>query len=305
MKKVVFKPDSDLERYAFDTIERRLDDKPRAKKMWELITQDSEIKACWQMANFVAVHKLGMNDHGETHAVVATASALTMLDLLTGTGVRPDVIAENYGDEDDAALIILSAMLCHDLGTMVHREDHSSLGVSFALPILDRLLSEIYDHPEKRTIIRSFILSAIYTHHGTPRPITIEGALVCIGDSTDMTKGRGRATFDAGSITIHTVSALSIERVEIRRGTTKPIELRILMSNSAGIFQVQEILAPKVRAGPLANVVDVIAVTVGGSDQNEEKIVQGIRMEGTRFVPWNDRAGNPDKLPGISAGTLE
>ena len=37
--------------------------------------------------------------------------------------------------------------------------------------------------------------------------------------------------------------------------------LVIHMSSSAGIFQVQEILAPKVRAGPLADAVDVIAVT--------------------------------------------
>src|SRR5208337_4922076 len=120
---------------------------------------------------------------------------------------------------------------------------------------------------------KSFILSAMYTHHGEPKPLTIEAALVCIGDSTDMTRGRGRAAFERGSITIHSVSALAIERVEIRKGKEKPIELRITMSNSAGIYQVQEILAPKVRAGPLADFVEVIAVTDANTGDHEQRIV--------------------------------
>lgn len=103
-----------------------------------------------------------------------------------------------------------------------------------------------------------------------------------------MTKGRGRAAFERGSITIHSVSALAIERVEIRKGKEKPIELRISMSNSAGIYQVQEILAPKVRAGPLAGYVDVIAVTDACGGDHEHRIVGGIRMDGAKFVPFSE-----------------
>ncbi|MFA7153280.1 MAG: hypothetical protein WC072_05750, partial [Methanoregulaceae archaeon] len=105
---------------------------------------------------------------------------------------------------------------------------------------------------------------------------------------TDMTKGRGREAFDSGSITIHSVSALAIDRVEIAPGRNKPIELRISMSNSAGIFQVQEILAPKVRAGPLADYVEVVALTTNGDIEREKKIVDGIAMEGSRFVPFRE-----------------
>ena len=276
-----------LEREAVARIERELRGRPKATQMWRLLSDDPEVRAFWGMADYVVVQKLGMNDHGRTHAKIAAASALTMLGLLERAGVVPDMVSSGQGDSDDAALAVMTGALCHDFGNMIHREAHSETSIALVLPVLARLLPKIYDEPAKRTAISSFILSSIYSHHGVPKPITIEAALVCIGDSTDMTKGRGRAAFERGSITIHSVSALSIERVEIRKGKTRPIELRITMSNSAGIFQVQEILAPKVRAGPLAGYVDVIAVT----DQSagaENNIVRGIRMDGSRFVPYEE-----------------
>jgi len=289
MKKRSCTTDFDLEAHSETIIRNHLKKRPRAGTMWDLITGDPDIVTGWQMANFVAAKKLGMNDHGRTHVTVATASALTLLDLLEGSSFVPDIVAGGFGDRDDAALIVMTAMLFHDLGNMVHREDHADLSVVLAQPILDRLLPRIYDDPQKRTAIRSFILSAIYSHHGVPKPLTVEAAIVCIADSTDMTKGRGRVAFESGSITIHSVSALSIERVEIRKGREKPIELVIHMSSPAGIFQVQEILAPKVLAGPLAGAVDVIAVTDGSNGETKE-IISGIRMQGAKFVPYDRSA---------------
>jgi len=290
MKKPSVDQDTDLEARSMDIIEHHITRRPRAKKMWELLTGDAGVQAGWRMANYVASTKLGMNDHGRTHVTVATASALTMLDLLDGSPFTPDIVAGKFGNRDDAALVVMTAMLCHDLGNMVHREDHAGLGVTLAIPLLDRLLPEIYEDPQKRMAIRSFILSAIYTHHGVPRPLSIEAALVCIADSTDMTKGRGRVAFESGSITIHSVSALAIEKVEIKKGAEKPIGLVIHMSSSAGIFQVQEILAPKVRAGPLADAVDVIAVTTEGAQADGQTIVSGIQMQGAKFVPLHYRS---------------
>lgn len=276
-----------LERRSVALIAKHLEGRPKAEKMWELLQHDLEVRACWRMANFITIRKLGMNDHGETHAKVATAAALTMLDLLRDADIKPDLVASGLGDMDDAVLVVLAATLCHDFGNQIHREAHSDTSIVLALPILDRLLAHIYDDLVHRTIVRSFILSGINSHLGEPRPLTIESALVCIGDSTDMTKGRGRAAFESGSITIHSVSALSIEQVTIRKGEIKPIELWIEMSNSAGIFQVQEILAPRVRSGPLAEYVDVIAVTRSGKE--ESRIVEGIRMDGARFLPFGER----------------
>ena len=280
-------PYAELEREAVEAIRFHLKERPRALKMWELLSGDPEVVSMWSMANFVAVKKLGMNDHGQIHAEVATASALTMLDLLIDSGIEPDIVMTGYGDADDAALVVLTATLCHDFGNQVHREAHYIVSIDIVIPVLDRLLPVVYDDIEKMTRIRAFILSAIYSHHGEPPPLTIEAALVCIGDSTDMTKGRGREAFESGSITIHSVSALAIEKVEITEGRRRPIELRVSMSNSAGIFQVQEILGPKVRAGPLADYVDVVAVTMNGEEKYEKRIVDGIAMEGRRFVPFH------------------
>jgi metal-dependent HD superfamily phosphatase/phosphodiesterase len=161
------------------------------------------------------------------------------------------------------------------------------VSVQLALPVLDRLLPEIYPDGGKRFRIRAFILSAIYTHHGNPPPLTLEAGLVCVGDSSDMTKGRGRQAFASGSVTIHTVSALAVDQVVILKGVQKPIELRIYLSNSAGIFQVQELLAPKVRSSSLAESIEVVAIMI--PSKTREQIVRGIRMDGSRFVPFSDQ----------------
>ncbi|MDD1673620.1 MAG: hypothetical protein LUP99_04340 [Methanomicrobiales archaeon] len=279
-------PFRELEADAIRVIGRSLKDKPKARKLWELLSLDGEAQSNWRMANFVAITKLGMNDHGETHAKIATASALTMLDLLLEAGHSPDIVRSGFGDIDDATLVITAATLCHDFGNLIHRKAHEDLSVILAMPVLDRLLPKIYLGNSIRSQIRSFILSAIYSHHGDPPPLTMEAGLVCVGDSLDMTKGRGRQAFASGSITIHTVSALAVDKVVIRRGKKKPIELRIQLSNSAGIFQVQEILAPKVRSSPLSELVEVTAITTPG--EQEERIVQGIHMAGSKFLPFQD-----------------
>jgi metal-dependent HD superfamily phosphatase/phosphodiesterase len=280
-------PFRELETGAVEEIERSLEKRPKARNLWQLLSSDREVQENWRMANFVTVSRMGMNDHGETHAKIATASALTMLDLLLDAGHQPDIVRAGMGDEDDAALVVLGATLCHDFGNLIHRKAHESLSVQLALPVLDRILPRIYREDAVRFRIRSYILSAIYSHLGNPPPVTLEAGLVCVGDSTDMTKGRGREAFDSGSVTIHTVSALAVDRVIIQKGTRKPIELTIYLSNSAGIFQVQEILAPRVRASSLEDYIEVIAITQRG--EKEKKIVRSVRMEGSTFVPLSDR----------------
>lgn len=52
-----------------------------------------------------------------------------------------------------------------------------------------------------------------------------------------------------GNVNIHCVSAMSIGEVEIGKGREKPIGITINMTNSAGVFQVEEILYKKLTAG--------------------------------------------------------
>lgn len=80
-----------------------------------------------------------------------------------------------------------------------------------------------------------------------------------IADGCDITKGRGRLSFDMGKHDIHSISALSIESVDISKGKTKLIEIHVNMSNSAGIYQVQETLGNKVAKSPLRDYIEIVA----------------------------------------------
>jgi len=213
------------------------------------------------------------------------ASALKMLDLLIERGITPDFVKEGGGDIDDDHLIVLSAALLHDIGNQIYRNNHPLHSTYLAIPILDRLLPEIYSDLEKRTEVRGFILNAIYAHDADIPDYTIEAAVVGIGDATDMTKGRGRMAFDLGSLSIHTVSALSIERVLILRGKEKPIEIIVEMTNSSGIFQVEEILGEKIIGGPLEELLSLRANLVPGETNYDKRIVRAITLKGSKFVP--------------------
>lgn len=261
------KEDEEIRQMSISKITDLVSDKPKTKEIWEVLCNDPELNSHWDSAYGITVRKLGMNDHGRVHAMVATASALKILDLLVLAGIEPDIVVEGVGDLDDAYLIVLIAALCHDIGNEIHREGHISHSLILVIPILDRILPMIYDGTRKLIRIRSFILSAIYSHHGEPRPLTIEAGVVCIGDATDMTTGRARSAYDQGRMTIHTISALSIDQVSIVKGDKFPVEIQIWMSNYAGLFQVQEILNPKILAGPLTRYIEVKIQSYGWTDE--------------------------------------
>ena len=275
---------AELEKEALRAIVEVIEKYPKAGKMMELLVEDEEVRANWDVANFIAVKKLKYNDHGEVHAKIVAANALKMYQLLMEGGVKPDFMEYGGGDEDDEALIILSAALLHDIGNQIYRKNHPLHSSYLALPILQRLLPEIYGDVEKMVEVRGFILNAIYAHDSDVPDLTMESALVGIGDATDMTKGRGRMAFDLGSTSIHVVSALSIDRVVIAKGKEKPIEVVIEMSNSSGIFQVEETLGKKLVGSPLEAYVDVTATVTPVEADYDKRIVRTIKLKGRKFT---------------------
>ena len=275
----------ELKRKAEEEIEKSIARYPKARKMWELLKDDPEVNACWDIANYIAVAKLGYNDHGEVHAKIVAANALKMLDILLEHNILPDVMKEHAGDEDDAHLIVLAAALLHDIGNTVHRKDHPLHSVYLAVPILNRILPQIYDSPEIAYEIRGHILHCIYSHGHAIKDLTIEASLVGIADGTDMTKGRGRLAFDTGNINIHTVSALSIEDVKIVKGYEKPIKILVEMSNSAGVFQVQETLGPKIKDSPLEEYIEIEAYTRPPGHTVDQRIVHRIVISEGKLKP--------------------
>jgi metal-dependent HD superfamily phosphatase/phosphodiesterase len=257
---------------------------PKAQQLWETVVNDAEAQTDWDMANYMAVNKLGYNDHGMTHAIITSTNAVRIFDLLVEAGIKPDVQLSGAGDLDDACAVVTCATLLHDIGNQIHRQGHELLGVGLARNLLDRLMAELYPSVEQRIELRAFILNAIATHDFNPLPLTFEGGLVGVADGTDITKGRGRKAFDLGKIDIHSVSALAIDEVRIGSGKEFPVEITVYMNNSAGIFQIEDTLTKKVVRGPLAKWITITAVTRPEEGKTDARIIERLTLKNGVFV---------------------
>ena len=91
----------------------------------------------------------------------------------------------------------------------------------------------------------------------------------------DMAEGRSRIPFQAGKVNIHSVSASAIEQIKIEKGESKPIRIVVRMSNSAGIFQLDELLKDKLEGSGLEPYVEVEAMIKG---EAEKKLIQTFRI---------------------------
>ncbi len=207
--------------------------------------------------------------------------ALAITELLLEGGVKPDIMDSGVGDADDVYLTVILGTMLHDIGNQIHRVSHEQHGVALALPILDRIMGPLYPDPFKRAKVRSFILGSINSHDLNPPPLTLEGGITAVADGTDITKGRGRKAFSMGSVDIHSISALAVDEVVIERGRNVPVLISVTMNNSGGIFQVEEILAPKVIRTPMRRYVELRAAT---RPEGEEQILSRVRLDGDHFV---------------------
>jgi metal-dependent HD superfamily phosphatase/phosphodiesterase len=274
-----------LEEASVNAIEAGLEGYPKAFKLFRMLQTDEEVATLLNLANFIAVRKLGYNDHGPIHARICAANGVRILQILLENGdVKLDSVHGLGMSEDDAYLIVLAACMLHDVGNAVHREDHEVFSVMYAKTLLERLLLEIYPDVPKRTEVISQVLHALYAHDHGENALTIEAAIVVVADGADITKGRGRLSFDLGKHDIHSISALSIESVDIRQGKTKPLEIHVTMSNSAGIYQVQETLGKKVAASPLRDYVEIAADLVPSKAAPEQRILDRIVFSDGKYT---------------------
>ncbi len=247
---------------------------PTLQKVIERVNADGELYALWQAMNVNAVDRLGMSDHGPVHFQIASNIALKLLRQLIDRGVVPNVVRDHKMTNYDAEVIVVLGSLLHDLGMSIHRIDHEQYSLFVAQPKIDDLLEGLYP-VGPRTIIRSEVLHAIISHRSDGRPLTVEAGVVRVADALDMTQGRSRIPFEAGQVNIHSVSAAAIEQVRISSGTEKPIHISVQMSNSAGIFQIDELLKEKLHGSGLEPYVEVEAMIEG---ETEKKLVTVFRL---------------------------
>ncbi len=276
---------TELARRADATIRELARPYPRTARLYEFLIGDPRLVAHWNLSNYTTVGKLNYNDHGPIHTRVVTSATMQIMALLVAARVPLDVIESGAGDVDDSLLVTLGGIMMHDIGNAVHRASHELIGLMLAQPILDDYLPQLYEDREQRQLICDFLLSTIHTHDINPPPLFMEGGVVAVADGCDMTKGRARMPFDLGKVDIHAVSALAIEEVNIRRGDDMPVEIEVLMSNSAGIFQVEETLVRKLLVTPLKDYVTVKAATLNPGDECDKRILHSVRLKNGRLSP--------------------
>ncbi len=244
---------------------------PILRQVLERVNADEELHALWQAQNINAVDRLGMSDHGAVHMHIVANIALRLTRLLADRQVEFGLV-KYYGPlygfaQNDVEVVITLASLLHDVGMSIHRMDHEQYSLFVAQPKVDDLLEGIYP-TAARTILRSETLHAIISHRADGKPLTIEAGVVRVADALDMAEGRSRIPIQAGHLNIHSISAAAIEKVEIGPGEEKAIRIRILMNNSAGIFQVDELMKDKLKGSGLEPYAEVEASVSGETEKS-------------------------------------
>jgi metal-dependent HD superfamily phosphatase/phosphodiesterase len=198
-----------------------------------------------------------MTDHGPVHFQIVSNIAVKFVRMLVAKDIKM-TIPKNYDLSNNySELVVFLAGVLHDLGMSVSRQNHEE----YSLFLANGLLHQILDFLpiDEKTIITSEVLHAIISHRSDGKPLTLEAGIVRVADALDMSKGRSRIAYELEKIDIHSVSAAAIEKVDIEEGVEKPIQLNILMNNSAGIFQLDELLKKKIQGSGLEKYIDVHA----------------------------------------------
>ena len=230
----------------------------KLEHVMERIREDKKLQTLWKCSNVMAIDRMGYTDHGPTHVKIVANLALKLLRILINIKVEPSIVT-NYGmKNEDAEVVVVLGSVFHDLGMIVIRNGHEKYSALLASEFIEKFLDSIYSEEEK-AIITSEVLHAIVAHEHPNKPLTLEAGIVGIADALDMDSGRARIPFEAGKVDIHSVSALSIEKVEIIEGEKKPITIKISMSDSAGVFQIDELLKPRIEKSGLQEYFHVIA----------------------------------------------
>jgi hypothetical protein len=245
----------------------------RLEALLDTANSDLQLKAWWHSAQ-VNANRLGMSDHSWIHIQIVVNIALRIFRLLNRRGVEPDMVRIHGMQSQDAEVVIAAGCLLHDVGMGIHRTDHEAYSLFLAADKLGGLLERCYDEPE-RSLIAAEAMHAIIAHRRRGDPLTIEAGVVRVADALDMAEGRSRVPFESGRPNIHSLSAAAIEGVRIEPGEDKAVRIEIEMNNSAGVFQIDELLATKLRGSGLEEQIEVVAQI---DAEHEKRLVPVFRI---------------------------
>lgn len=239
----------------------------KLRDVLEFLDQDEEIQALLDAQNVNPVIRKGYNDHGAKHIEIVRQRALQLYELLKRADVSFNGAADQGLDEADESVIIAIAATIHDIGHIVHRDEHAYYSIPLAADVLDRILPHFYDTGD---VIRmkGETLHAILCHHTEEDPLTTEAGVIRVADALDMERGRSRLPYERGSRGINTVSSQAIDRVTVKEGDETPVLVEIEMHNAAGVYQVDNLLKAKIRDSGLEDDIRIVALNPGGDGDN-------------------------------------
>lgn len=239
----------------------------------ENINNNPEILTLWRVINVNAVDRLGMSDHGPTHFQIVANISVKFVRMLVESGVKMSITTNYNLSSEYAELVVFLGSVLHDLGMTISRKDHET----YSLFLANNLLHQIIDFLpiDEKTIVISEALHSIISHRSDGKPLTLEAGIVRVADALDMSEGRSRIVYELEKLDIYSVSAAAIDKVNINKGTEKPIQLDILMNNSAGIFQLDELLKKKIMGSGIEKYLDVHAYI---NQQTEKGLIKEYRI---------------------------
>jgi uncharacterized protein len=247
----------------------------KLRSLLERANEDEALKALWHVSNVNAVKRLGINDHSWVHIQLVANIALRLLRILEKRDVEPAMVADYGMKQEDAEVVVLLGALLHCIGMAVHRDRHEDWSLFLAEPRARQLLAGLYEEPEL-TVVVAEVLQAITAHRESGHPLTLEAGIVRVADALDIEEGRSRIPFERGRVSIHSISAAAIDEVIISEGKDRAVSVEIKMNNSAGLYQVDELLKAKLHGSGLESYVEVVARI---DTDSEKSLVPIYRLE--------------------------
>ena len=138
----------------------------RLAKVFTFLESDIEVQSYLRMANYMAVDRMGYNDHGPVHSRIISGSALEIFKILsrrfTSTTVKDGIF-----DLEGAAVVVLCGVYLHDLGNAIKKMSPKTTDedvFSFFSDFVDSVVSFLVFGYEALTLQRFENI-----HEGPPR----------------------------------------------------------------------------------------------------------------------------------------
>jgi hypothetical protein len=241
-------------------------------KALDNINNNLEITTFWNITNTIAIDRMNMTDHGPVHFQVVANIGLRLARILNKNKIPMSSVKDLELTYEHAELIILLASLFHDMGMTASRVGHEEFSLVITFPLLREILDFL--PIEERTKVIAETLHAIVNHRKVGKPLTLEGGILTVADALDMNQGRSKLNFEAGKIDIHTASASAIDDVEIKEGKDVPVEITIHMNNSAGLFQVDQLLKKKLSSSGIKDYFSITAKI----NKKEKRLIEEFKV---------------------------